>query len=273
MSTENPFADRILNRRPRYDYRNYRLADYITPTMRAQAAEVVNKVWHLDHVSDQGGTPHCVGYAELNNANCEPIEDASPEARGDELYYKAKEYDGEPGQENGSSTLSGVKAFMFYYHLVDNAYAFATSLEDIKVWVLLKSPVVVGTNWYDQMFYPDSAGVVHVGGFVAGGHEWLIIGYDRQTDMFLCANSWGPSFGNNGFFSISASDFYRLMSEQGDAVTMVEAEEVPVPPTPPPPAPNNNQWWIDFLTKLLSIPGIPKWVKIIIQELIQALGG
>jgi hypothetical protein len=236
MSASNPFADRVLNRVPRYDYRNLRLADYITPAMRARAAVMVNRVWYLDMISDQGNTPHCVGFGWLNYGNCEPIDDNWLNDRGHELYYKAKEFDGEPGAENGSSTLSGVKAFKAFGFLEGDQYAFATDIEDIKVWVLDQSPVVVGTNWYDSMFYPDSRGVVTVDGNIAGGHEYLIIGYDRETDMFLCANSWGQSFGINGSFSISAFDFARLMREEGDACTAVEVT-APVPDPVPDPVP------------------------------------
>lgn len=238
MATANPYADRVLNRKPKYDYRNLRLADFITPAMRARAATVVNKVWTLDFISDQGATPHCVGHGWLNYGNCLPIDDEWKNEMGDTLYYKAKEFDGEPGAENGSSTLSGVKAFMTYAHLQDSKYAFVTNIEDFKVWILDQSPVVVGTNWYNDMFYPDSAGVVHIGGGVAGGHEYLAIGYDRQTDMILFANSWGTGFGNNGSFSMSATEFARLLSEEGDACTAVEVSGDPVPPpAPPPPAP------------------------------------
>jgi hypothetical protein len=76
---------------------------------------------------------------------------------------------------------------------------------------------------------------VLINGSIAGGHEYLIIGYNRETDMFMCANSWGASFGINGLFSISATDFARLMREEGDACTAVEIAGEP--PTPPPPAP------------------------------------
>lgn len=236
MATED-FSTRVLNRQPHYDYRNYRLADFITPAMRQRAAVVTSKEWELPFISDQGPTPHCVGFGWLNYGNADPVMDGWPNDMGHELYYRAKEYDGEPGAENGSSTLSGVKSFMTFGILKDNAYAFATTIEDVKVWVLAQSPVVVGTNWYNDMFEPDSNGLVHVGGGIAGGHEYMIVGYDRNTDLFKCANSWGSGFGLGGFFYISARDFAQLMTEEGDACTAVEITGEPVPPPTPPPAP------------------------------------
>lgn len=232
------FTTRVLARKPKYDYRNFRLADYITPAMRAEALKITARIWTLDFISDQGDTPHCVGFGWLNYGNCEPIDDNWLNERGHELYYQAKIFDGEPNAENGSSTLSGVKSFMTFGTLQNNAYAFASSIEDVKVWVLANSPVVVGTNWYYDMFFPDSSGLVHIGGGIAGGHEYMIVGYDRETDLFLCANSWGPTFGINGFFFISAADFARLMREEGDACTAVEVAVVPPPPPPPDPNPN-----------------------------------
>jgi C1A family cysteine protease len=35
-----------------------------------------------------------------------------------------------------------------------------------------------------------------------GGHCVLMIGYSDSMQTFLCVNSWGPSWGNRGLFSI-----------------------------------------------------------------------
>lgn len=234
MARKKKFGPELLGRHPHYDFRNFRLSDYITVEQRQKAARRAAVVWDLPFIPDQGATGHCVGFGWLSYGNCDPVKDGWPNDRGHEIYYKAKEYDGEPGQENGSTTLSGVKAFMNFGVLENNAYAFASSVEDIKVWLLTKSPVIVGTNWYYDMFSPDGNGLVHVGGSIAGGHEYLLVGYDRATDLFKCANSWGTSFGLSGFFYIAASDLERLMREEGDACTAVE---IAGGPTPPPPAP------------------------------------
>ncbi len=238
MST-NPWSDRILNRKPRWDYRNnnYLLKNYITPAMRAKAMGTPAREWDLPFIPDQGNTGHCVGFGGLNFGNCDPIMDGWPNDRGHELYYKAKEYDGEPGQENGSSILSGVKAFMDFGKLKDNAYAWVSSLEDVKVWTLAQGSVYTGTDWTDGMFWPDSNGIIYPTGWVAGGHAYLIIGYERETDLFHFANSWGTGFGKNGTFYMYANDFEKLMRQQGEAVTMVEIASGPVPPPEPPPAP------------------------------------
>ena len=35
-----------------------------------------------------------------------------------------------------------------------------------------------------------------------GGHCACIVGYNDTTQMFTCANSWGTSWGNKGYFTI-----------------------------------------------------------------------
>lgn len=234
------YGPHLLGRVPGWDYRNnrYLLGQFITLSMRRQAARTPRKVWDVPTIPDQGSTPHCVGFGWLNFGNCSPVQDAWPNDRGHEIYYQAKIEDGEPKQENGSTTLSGVKAFMHFGFLKDSAYAWALSIEDIKTWLLVNGPVVVGTNWYSDMFYPDDNGYVNIGGGIAGGHEYMLYGYDRSTDSFFCANSWGENWGMKGRFNLHAADLDRLLREDGDACTTVEVGAGPIPPVPDPtPAP------------------------------------
>jgi hypothetical protein len=235
----NKFDYIVLNRQPnKYDHRDFRLGDYITAAKRQLAAVTTQREWEVAKILDQGDTPHCVGFAWAGFGISLPVADLLwNNATGDSIYYTAKVIDGEPKQENGSSTRSGVQAFMRYGSLQGNSYAFANSLQDIITWVLTSGPVITGTNWYNQMFNPDAQGVVTVGGGVAGGHEWMISGVDTTTQLFKCTNSWGAGFAKSGQFYISFSDYQRLLNEQGDACT---ALEVPAGPTPPPPPPTPN---------------------------------
>lgn len=223
----------VLARTPMvYDHRDFRLSDYITPEMRRKAAELVSKDWDVARILDQGSTPHCVGYAWAGFGISLPVFDDWKEEMGEKIYYQAKVYDGEPNQENGSSTRSGVRAFMDFGHLEANTYAFATSIDDIITWVLTMGPVITGTDWYDEMFYPDENGIIRVGGYLVGGHEWMICGVDRSKALFHCVNSWGTSYAIGGKFYIGFSDYEVLFNNQGDAVTALEV----VDPIPPPPS-------------------------------------
>lgn len=245
------------------DRRDYKLARFITPEQRELAATITQKVWSTTKILDQGDTPHCVGYAWAGFGISEPVEDKDwDNDTGEKIYYAAKVIDGEPGQEDGTDTRSGVKAFMKFGFLQDNTYAFTYSIDDIIVWIKTCGPVVVGTNWYDNMFYPNSKGVVTIGGSVAGGHEYMIVGCDDATKRFLCTNSWGDSFAIGGQFYISYSDMAKLLSpsEQGDAVTTLEVAE-PIPPEPEPtptptPTPIPDNWFeviVELLKKIIAL--------------------
>jgi hypothetical protein len=225
-----------MGRKPmKYDYRDFRLTDFITPAMRRRIALTTSNEWKVDHILDQGNTPHCVGFAWAGFGVSLPVFDNWDNVVGDKIYYAAKVIDGEPNAEDGSTTRSGVKAFMQFGSLQNNAYAFANSLQDVIDWLLVNGPVVTGTNWYDGMFSPDSGGLVKISGSLAGGHEWMLSGVDTVARTFKATNSWGTSFGIEGQFYIGFDDYQRLLNEEGDACTAVE---VVAPPTPTPtPAP------------------------------------
>lgn len=229
----------ILNRQKMpYDHRDFRMSDYITPAMRERALQITSMDWKIEKILNQGNTGHCVGYAWAGFGIAYPIPRPWGNDMGEKIYYTAKEIDGQPRQENGTDTRSGVEAFMRYGSLENNAYIFANSLYDIIIWVLTVGPVVTGTNWYDSMFYPDpNNGTVKISGYVAGGHEWLIVGVDTEKRLFHCVNSWGESFGQGGKFYIGFEDYQRLMNEQGDAVTTTDFLTVPIPEPTPEPAP------------------------------------
>jgi hypothetical protein len=227
------YSDIVLNRKPmKYDHRDYRLGDYITPSMRMKAQSIDFMDWEIARILDQGSTPHCVGFAWAGFGISVPVCDDWDNAMGDKIYYAAKVIDGEPNQETGSTTRSGVRAFMQFGHLENNAYAFATSMDSLIVWLKTVGPIITGTNWYTDMFYPDAiTGLVKVGGWIEGGHEWMISGVDTIKRQFHCTNSWGTAYGLGGQFYIGFDDYERLFNEEGDAVTTTE---VPCPPEPEP---------------------------------------
>ena len=87
---------------------------------------------------------------------------------------------------------------------------------DHLVGVLVKRPVTVGTPWYAAMFNPAPNGLVTIGGEVAGGHEWLVVGYDLIEQVIFAVNSWGREWGVNGTFVVGFDDMRRLLAEDGD---------------------------------------------------------
>jgi hypothetical protein len=82
-------------------------------------------------------------------------------------------------------------------------------------------PVMVGTTWLEQMFYPDSRGRLTVAGQVAGGHEYLING--KSGSWLRVMNSWGSTWGQDGMAWIKVADLARLLDDQGDATVPIAA--------------------------------------------------
>jgi hypothetical protein len=186
---------------------------------------VTKNEWELLIQLDQGQTPHCVGFGSAAWGNSAPIEDSFHNADGHKIYYMAKVIDGEPGKEDGSSVHSGVKAMKQLGRV--QSYYFGSTVDVLKQWILEQNPVICGTDWFNDMFNPDANGVVVPTGGVAGGHCYLMLGYDESTDLFEFDNSWGPSWGKKGRFFMHASDVQTLMDRSG--AEYCGAVELPIP--------------------------------------------
>ena len=179
-----------------------------------------SKVWEDPIQLDQGQTGHCVGFGWAGWGDCAPTTDRFQNADAHAIYYEAKVIDGEPRSENGSTVRSGAKAMVRRKRL--GAYVFATAVDDVKAWVLSRGPVVAGTDWTYDMFHPDKEGFVKPTGRIAGGHCYLMIGYDETSDTFTFDNSWGPQWGLEGRFRMHASDFEQLLAQRGEACAGLE---------------------------------------------------
>lgn len=190
------------------------------PTPTPTPVPVANKPWTDAEQLDQGQTGHCVGFGWAQWGNTLPVDDHFTNDDGHAIYYECKVIDGEPGAEDGSDVSSGAKAMKNRKRI--DAYVFATSMTDIQTWVSTRGPVVVGTNWYNDMFNPDAEGLVNPTGGVAGGHCYILVGYDAASDTLLFQNSWGKDWGVNGYFKMTGTHFAQLMGEQGDACAGLE---------------------------------------------------
>jgi hypothetical protein len=66
-----------------------------------------------------------------------------------------------------------------------------------------------------------------------GGHEVAIVGYIPQTDQYIIANSWGPSWASKGFCFFPAA----FIANSKLCFELLAFTQVIVPPTPPAPKP------------------------------------
>jgi hypothetical protein len=163
-----------------------------------------------------------------DNLNAGPVVNkGGPTARG--LYDLAQLNDEWPGQNYDGTSVRGLfKAFKQINAV--NEYLWAYDVETVMKHVLTTGPMVMGTDWYMDMFTPDRWGYVHAQGDNAGGHSWLIIGVDRYRKSPLtgdigaarCVNSWGTNWGEKGRFWLTLRDLDKLIQANGEACVAPE---------------------------------------------------
>jgi hypothetical protein len=168
------------------------------------------------------------------------------------IYSDAETIDGDgpyPPNDNGSS---GPSAAQVAKNLgLISGYLHCFSLADVLD-ALETGPVGIGSNWYESMDSPDSAGMVGIspGAQIRGGHEYLCRGKDIGNQVVYLDNSWGTGWGASGSFSYSYANLERLLAEQGDGTASLPLT-APVPvPVPVPPAPVSNAADVSFANEL-----------------------
>lgn len=177
--------------------------------------------WQHGPISDQGQTGHCVGFTGLDWGNCAPINDQWPNGVGDDIYYECKVIDGEPHAEDGSNSRSLCKALKARGRV--GAYAFAASADEAVAYIEQHGPVGIGVDWYNRMFEPASgAYILDLSGGIAGGHEIMLNGYDRDTRLFTLVNHWGVEWADQGCAYLRHDDLDRLLALGGDCWAALE---------------------------------------------------
>jgi hypothetical protein len=82
------------------------------------------------------------------------------------------------------------------------------------------------TVYTDFMFY--TSGVYkHVTGDVEGGHAVVIVGYNDADQAFIVRNSWGPEWGEGGYFRIAYTDVSGV-GRSNYAITLADPDFVKV---------------------------------------------
>lgn len=80
-----------------------------------------------------------------------------------------------------------------------------SSNEKIKA-ALMNGPLVASMTVYEDFFYYTDGVYKHVTGDVAGGHALMLIGWSDAEKAWIGRNSWGPNWGEEGYFKIAYSD-------------------------------------------------------------------
>lgn len=74
--------------------------------------------------------------------------------------------------------------------------------DQMREWLAEKGPLSACFEVYEDFFYYRAGVYEHTHGSLAGGHCVSIIGYDDNDSCWICKNSWGEGWGDDGFFRI-----------------------------------------------------------------------
>jgi hypothetical protein len=205
-----------LGRRHHKDERD---KQFLIKSILPKKITLTSRYWYANGWwGDQGNTPQCVGYSWAHWLEDGPVTQPciAPVVQPSGIYSLAQKVDEWPGENyEGTSVRAAAKVLTTLGFIGEYRWAF--DLNTLVNAVLSEGPVVMGTDWHENMFYPDSKGVISINNSpVAGGHAWLINGVDTKAKMFRMKQSWGRSWGNKGMAKISFADVEQLIAADGE---------------------------------------------------------
>lgn len=226
MTQTNTFPDLGLGRRPSVpDERNQNFR----AVAGKEASILIRKTWPTAQVFDQGPTSMCVAYSGIAALVAAPNVNF-PNMTFETLYNECRKNDRWPGENYDGTSVHGLCIVLKKLGFITE-YRWATKVEQLADYVLTKGPAVVGTTWTQDMFTPDKEGFIHVGGDVAGGHAYLIVGCDREKKCpngkkgaFRKLGSWGRGWADNGRAWIGFDDMAALIADDGEIAMFAEAK-------------------------------------------------
>jgi hypothetical protein len=184
--------------------------------------------WETGPLWDQGFTSECVAYS------AEALLLAAPTRNKlylthNRLYNLCKLNDEWDGVNYDGTSVRAVMKVLQAAGLIGE-YVWATDIAPVRAWLLMKGPVILGTNWYTGMYNVNPfTGFIRPTGQPDGGHAYMLRGAD---DRILCPdgsrgavrvfNSWGLRWGQQGKAWLSYRDADALIKNYGEAVTPVE---------------------------------------------------
>jgi len=196
----------------------------ISTVFPKQSTKITSKYWDANMWwGNQGSTPQCVGYAWSHWIADGPIihSGVQPPVNPTTIYKEAQKVDEWVGENYAGTSVRGGAKYLKTSGKI-SSYLWAFDINTLINTILNVGPVVVGTNWYNGMFYPDKTGLIRITGRLAGGHAYVINGVDTRTQRFRIKNSWGKAWGQSGHAYISYTDMARLIRENGEICLAIE---------------------------------------------------
>jgi C1A family cysteine protease len=97
----------------------------------------------------------------------------------------------------------------------------APDINVLKSMLVTLGPLSVGYAVYED-FYSYRSGIYsHVSGDKMGLHAVLLVGFDDREGYFIVKNSWGPTWGEEGYFRIAYSEMTNDVAFANTAVGLM----------------------------------------------------
>jgi hypothetical protein len=78
-----------------------------------------------------------------------------------------------------------------------------SSTADMKTWLSTRGPLSTCFSVYDDFMHYTGGIYTQTSTVLDGGHCVCVVGYDDNNGCWICKNSWGPNWGEGGFFRIA----------------------------------------------------------------------
>jgi C1A family cysteine protease len=239
----NSYKDVILGvQKDPQDERDYLVSDYLLKINQlSEIPEQVDLESSMTPVKNQGPLGSCVAFAVCSVKEWQEKQEYKLKENSKKdydlseqwLYYKCKEIDSWPGIQgtafryamrvlrkegipveqgwNYNPRVQGepekwAQSVANWYKCA--AYWRITSLDELKS-LLVKGPIAIGIICFDEIFTPTD-GVVAMPKNKKrprGGHAIVTCGFSDETKLIKFKNSWGTSWGKNGYGFISYDYF------------------------------------------------------------------
>lgn len=150
------------------------------------------------------------------------------------IYYNTRLIEGTVNEDSGATIRNTIKSVVDYGACPENLLPYVTTnfaqkpseecytealknrvslyerlltLNDMLICLSDGFPVICGISIYTSFTNEESkkTGIINMPAqneSLLGGHAIMLVGYDKDTKRFIARNSWGASWGQQGYFTI-----------------------------------------------------------------------
>lgn len=104
------------------------------------------------------------------------------------------------------SCASAAPGWQNSVYRIDGWGTVSRSVNSLKAALAKYGPLPTGMMVYEDLMHYKSGVYSYTAGKKLGGHAVIIVGYNDADQSFTVKNSWGPGWGEGGFFRIAYSE-------------------------------------------------------------------